>query len=150
MNGRFDHLPNRRAIVDRRALAERIAAIEASDAPLRAQATAILKQALADGRAQIQRRLETHPSRGLEASNAQAYLVDQLLRVLFDLATQRLHPLHNPTAGERLTLIAVGGYGRAEMAPYSDVDIGFLTPGKQTPGPSRSSNRCSTHCGTRG
>ncbi|MFN3433513.1 MAG: [protein-PII] uridylyltransferase [Sphingomonas sp.] len=133
MNGRFDHLPNRRAIVDRRALAERIAAIEASDAPLRAQATAILKQALADGRAEIQRRLETHPSRGLEASNAQAYLVDQLLRVLFDLATQRLHPLHKPTAGERLTLIAVGGYGRAEMAPYSDVDIGFLTPGKQTP-----------------
>lgn len=133
MNSRFDHLPNRRAIVDRRALVERIAAIDASDAPLRAQATAILKQALADGRAEIQRRLAAHPSRGLEASNAQAYLVDQLLRVLFDLATQRLHPLHNPTAGERLTLIAVGGYGRAEMAPYSDVDIGFITPGKQTP-----------------
>jgi [protein-PII] uridylyltransferase len=133
MNGRFDHLPNRRAIVDRRALAERIAAIDASDAALRAQATAILKAALADGRAEIQRRLATQPSRGLEASNAQAYLVDQLLRILFDLATQRLHPLANPTAGERLTLIAVGGYGRAEMAPYSDVDIGFLTPGKQTP-----------------
>jgi [protein-PII] uridylyltransferase len=53
--------------------------------------------------------------------------------VLFDVATQRLHPLANPTSGERLTLIAVGGYGRAEMAPYSDVDIGFLTPAKQTP-----------------
>jgi [protein-PII] uridylyltransferase len=133
MQRRFDHLPNRRAIVDRRALAERIAAIDASGIGLRTQATAILKDALAEGRAEIQRRLATHPSRGLEASNAQAYLIDQLLRVLFDLATQRLHPLHNPTAGERLTLIAVGGYGRAEMAPYSDVDIGFLTPGKQTP-----------------
>ncbi|GAA0666515.1 [protein-PII] uridylyltransferase [Sphingomonas insulae] len=133
MSGRFDHLPNRRAIVDRRALADRIAAIDASDTALRIQATAILKGALADGRAEIQRRLAAHPSRGLEASNAQAYLVDQLLRVLFDLATQRLHPLANPTAGERLTLIAVGGYGRAEMAPFSDVDIGFLTPGKQTP-----------------
>ena len=133
MQRRFDHLPNRRAIVDRRALAERIAAIDAEGMALRTQATAILKDALAEGRAEIQRRLATHPSRGLEASNAQAYLTDQLLRVLFDLATQRLHPLHNPTAGERLTLIAVGGYGRAEMAPFSDVDIGFLTPGKQTP-----------------
>ena len=133
MHGRFDHIPNRRAIIDRRALADRISAIEAADAPLRAQATQLLKAALADGRAEIQRRLTVHPSRGLEASNAQAYLTDQLLRLLFDLATQRLHPLANPTAGERLTLIAVGGYGRAEMAPYSDVDIGFLTPGKQTP-----------------
>ncbi|AIT06796.1 protein-PII uridylyltransferase [Sphingomonas taxi] len=133
MQRRFDHLPNRRAIVDRRALAEQIAAIDATGIALRTQATAILKEALAEGRAEIQRRLATHPSRGLEASNAQAYLTDQLLRVLFDLATQRLHPLHNPTAGERLTLIAVGGYGRAEMAPFSDVDIGFLTPGKQTP-----------------
>lgn len=133
MQGRFDHISNRRAIIDRRALADRIAAIDASDASLRAQATQLLKAALADGRAEIQRRLTVHPSRGLEASNAQAYLTDQLLRLLYDLATQRLHPLANPTAGERLTLIAVGGYGRAEMAPYSDVDIGFLTPGKQTP-----------------
>ena len=133
MTSRFDHLPNRRAIVDRRLLADQIAAIDAGDAALRTQATAILKTALIEGREEIQRRLAAHPSRGLEASNAQAYLVDQLLRVLFDLATQRLHPLANPTAGERLTLIAVGGYGRAEMAPFSDVDIGFLTPGKQTP-----------------
>lgn len=133
MAGRFDHLPNRRAIVDRRAIADRIAAIDASDTALRMAATAVLKAALAKGRFEIQRRLAAHPSRGLEASNAQAYLVDQLVRVLYDLATQRLHPLANPTAGERLTLIAVGGYGRAEMAPFSDVDIGFLTPGKQTP-----------------
>ena len=133
MAGRFDHIPNRRTIIDRRALAERIAAIDASNAALRAQVAVTLKTALADGRAEIERRLATHPSRGLEASMAQAYLTDALLRVLFDVATQRLHPISNPTAGERLTLIAVGGYGRAEMAPYSDVDIGFLTPGKQTP-----------------
>ncbi|WP_267395064.1 MULTISPECIES: [protein-PII] uridylyltransferase [unclassified Sphingomonas] len=133
MPSRFDHLPNRRAIVDRRVLAEQIAALTGSAQQLRSQATALLKTALGAGRVEIERRLIEHPSRGLEASNAQAYLVDALLRILFDFATQRLHPLANPTTGERLTLIAVGGYGRAEMAPYSDVDIGFLTPARQTP-----------------
>ncbi|MFX7705206.1 nucleotidyltransferase domain-containing protein, partial [Acinetobacter baumannii] len=63
----------------------------------------------------------------------QAFLIDQLLRLLYDFTVQRLYPMSNPTAAERITIIAVGGYGRGEMAPYSDVDVGFLTPGKQPP-----------------
>ena len=102
-------------------------------ATLRRDVTALLKDALAAGRAAIDARLVAHPSRGLEAANAGAYLMDQVLDILFDTVTRRLHPSANPTTGERLTLIAVGGYGRAEMAPHSDVDIGFLTPGRQTP-----------------
>ena len=53
--------------------------------------------------------------------------------MIFDFTVERLYRLSNPTAAERLTLIAVGGYGRGEMAPHSDVDIGFLTPWKETP-----------------
>ncbi|MCC2980727.1 [protein-PII] uridylyltransferase [Sphingomonas sp. IC4-52] len=134
MNTRFDSLPNRRAIIDRRAIADALAALDRDDpALLRRKATAMLKDALDAGRAEIARRLGERPSRGLEAANAQAFLIDQLLKLLFDLVTQRLYPLSNPTAAERLTLVAVGGYGRGEMAPFSDVDIGFLTPWKQTP-----------------
>ncbi|MGK6321833.1 [protein-PII] uridylyltransferase [Sphingomonas sp. DT-51] len=134
MMGRFDHLPHRRAIVDRRALAEAAAALPGDDpATLRRGLSQLLRATLDAGRAEIARRLEATPSRGIEAANAQAYLIDQLLIVLADVTTQRLHPLAHPTAAERLLLIAVGGYGRGEMAPFSDVDIGFLTPGKQTP-----------------
>ena len=134
MSTRFDSVHNRRGIIDRRTIDEAIAAIEIDDpALLRRTATALLKDALDAGRAEIARRLAERPSRGLEAAAAQAFLVDQILRVLLDLVTQRLYPLSNPTAAERLTLVAVGGYGRGEMAPYSDVDIGFLTPWKQTP-----------------
>ena len=134
MSSRFATLPHRRAIIDRRALAENLAAIEGGDrTKLRQAATKELKTALTAGRAEIEARLIAHPSRGLEIAACQAFLIDQILRLLYDFTVQRLYPLSNPTAAERLTLLAVGGYGRGEMAPYSDVDIAFLTPWKETP-----------------
>ena len=133
MASRFDQLTNRRAIIDRRVLADQLAALEGSDAgKLRSAATALLKPAFEAGRAEIAARLSVHPQAGREAAAAQAFLVDQLLRAIFDFTGERMYPLNNPTASERIALIAVGGYGRGEMAPYSDVDIAFLTPYKQT------------------
>ncbi len=64
---------------------------------------------------------------------AQSYLSDILVIVALNVAQFRLHPLANPTDGERLAVLAVGGSGRAEMAPHSDVDLLFLTPAKMTP-----------------
>ncbi|PTQ13372.1 [protein-PII] uridylyltransferase [Sphingomonas oleivorans] len=135
MSTRFDALPQRRAIIDRRAVADVLAALlpgEEDSAALRAAATPLFKQALEQGRAEIARRLEATPTSGSQIAASYAFLTDQLLRLIFDFTVERLYPNSNPTAAERLTLLAVGGYGRGEMALHSDVDIAFLTPWKQT------------------
>lgn len=129
----MDSLPNRRAIIDRRVLADELAKLEPDPGqPLRQAGTKLLRDAMDKGRAEIERRFMEHPTRGLEMAASGAFLTDQILRLLWDFTVQRLYPNNNPTSAQRMTLIAVGGYGRGEMAPYSDIDIGFLTPWKQT------------------
>ena len=132
-------IPDQRAVIDRRALTGQIADTVATSgsAKARGQVVDLLRGALASGREEIARRLAARPSAGHECAEAQAFLVDQLVRTIHDHVTTDVYPSHNRTSGERLTIMAVGGYGRGEMAPHSDVDIAFVTPGKQTPGASR-------------
>jgi len=135
MSTRFENLPNRRAIIDRRLIAEQLLEIEADgkdSARLRNAASPLFRDALSRGRQEIARRLLAAPSRGNEIAASYAFLTDQLLRLIFDFTTERLYPNNNPSAAERISLIAVGGYGRGEMAPHSDVDIAFVTPWRQT------------------
>ena len=133
MTIRFESLPERRAIIDRRAIADRLAGIAPGDTTaMRRASVPILRAALDAGRAEMARRLTLHPSRGREVAAGYAYLTDQLLRLIYDVTVQRLYPNANPSSGERLTLVAVGGYGRGEMALHSDIDIAFLTPSRQT------------------
>src|SRR3546814_15498317 len=118
MTSRIDSLPHRRQIIDRRGLADALAALDVADpSALRRAATTHLKQALELGRAEIQRRLIEHPPRGLDAAAAQAFPADQTLRLLSDFVTTPIYPHTTHTAPARIALAADGGTWRRGTHP---------------------------------
>ena len=109
------------------------AADEAPDAAAIRKATvAALNAAQTHGRNLIKAQFLAKPRAAREAVQSYAWLTDCLVQTVFRVAVKRLHPQPNPTASQKMAVLAVGGYGRFEMAPYSDVDLLFLTPYKIT------------------
>lgn len=126
-------IPHQREIIDRRKILAELAALaERSPEPPHRKVAEILKTTLLAGRAVIRRRFEEGAS-GTETVHALAFLMDQIIRVLHDFIGAHVFANANPTKGEHMALIAVGGYGRGELAPYSDIDLLFLTSYKPTP-----------------
>lgn len=100
---------------------------------IRAAVVARIGEARAEANAVIEARLAALPRAARKTVHRYADLTDAMVLTIFDVATQLLHPMQSAAEGEAIAVLAVGGYGRAEMSPHSDVDLLLLTPWKVTP-----------------
>lgn len=68
----------------------------------------------------------TNGASGKEVISALTAVADEVIRRLYIEATARSRVVSPAWNGEDLVLVALGGYGRQELAPHSDIDIMFL------------------------
>lgn len=98
---------------------------------LRSSIANVLSDANVKGRLEIQSHFEKSPFESAKTIASYSFLKDKLISLAFDVVQTTLQSSKNKQTNlDYISIIAVGGYGRAEMAPHSDVDLLFLTQAK--------------------
>ena len=104
---------------------------EGSSSDVRLKVLTYLKEISAQGRKRAEELLIEDGS-GADCAARLSHLQDEIIRCIYDFAMVHVLRASNLSQGERMSVVAVGGYGRGTLAPGSDIDLLFLLPYKLT------------------
>ncbi|MBY5972726.1 [protein-PII] uridylyltransferase [Ferrimonas balearica] len=122
-------------ILDPAALGRELEAIrreEADPAKARAAVVARLNSARTEGMERIAQAFTADPFAARKTTRAYTFVTDCIIREVLEQGRASLTEDQREALGD-FAICAVGGYGRGEMAPFSDVDLLFLTKSRITP-----------------
>lgn len=106
---------------------------DGSDSATRQIVLARFKEVLKSCREEARLQLNRDGGKGGKCAKFLSACQDDIIRVLLDFVVHHVYRVTNPSEGEKLAIVAVGGYGRGTLAPESDVDLLFLLPYQMTP-----------------